>query len=43
VQHLLAAVQVLDELRDAANVLELLLLAVAGLGVGGALVGQRDD
>ena len=40
VQHLLALVQVLDELRDAADVLELLVLALAGLGVGGALVGQ---
>ena len=30
----------LDELRDAADVLELLVLALARLGVGRALVGQ---
>ena len=42
VQHLLAAVQVLDELGDAAGVLELGALGFAGLRVGGALVGQRD-
>ena len=42
VQHLLALVEVLDELGDAADVLELLVLALAGLGVGGAFVGERD-
>ena len=42
VQHLLAAVEVLDELGDATRVLEELLLGFAGLGVGGALVGERD-
>ena len=42
VQQLLAAVQVLDELGDAAVVLELDALGVAGLGVGLALVGERD-
>ena len=42
VQDLLAAVQMLDELGDAAGVLELCVLGFAGLGVGGALVGQRD-
>ena len=42
VQHLLALVQVLDELGDAAGVLELCVLGLAGLGVGGALVGERD-
>ena len=43
VQHLLAAVQVLDELRDAAVVLELRLLGLARLGIGRALVGERDQ
>ena len=42
VQHGLAAVQVLDELGDAAGVLELGPPGFAGLGVGGALVGERD-
>ncbi len=42
VQHLLAAVQMLDELGDAAVVLELGALGLAGLRVGGALVGERD-
>ena len=42
VEHLLAAVQMLDELGDAAGVLELCALGFAGLGVGGALVGERD-
>ena len=42
VEHLLTAVQMLDELRDTAGVLELLLLALTGLGIGGALVGKRD-
>src|ERR1700674_893629 len=43
VERLLAAVQVLDELGDAAVVLELGTLGFAGLGIGLALVGQRDD
>ena len=43
VQHALAAVQVLDELGDAAVVLELGALGLAGLRIGGALVGQRDQ
>ena len=43
VQHLLAAVQVLDELRDAAVVLELGGLGFAGFRIGGALIGQRDQ
>ncbi len=42
-QHALAAIQVLDELGDAAVVLELRLLGLARLGIGGALVGQRDQ
>ena len=40
VQNLLASVDVLDELGDTAGVLELLVLALTGLGIGGALVGQ---
>ena len=43
VQRLLAAVEVLDELGDAAVVFELGALGLAGLGVGLALVGKRDD
>ena len=43
VQHLLAAIEMLDELRDAAVVLELGVLGLAGLRIGGALVGQRDQ
>ena len=43
VQRGLAAVQVLDELRDAAVELELGVLRLARLGIGGALVGQRDE
>ena len=43
VQNLLAAIQVLDELGDAAVVLELSVLRFAGLRIGGALVGQRDQ
>src|SRR5581483_1467424 len=43
VQHALTAVQVLDELGDAAVVLELGLLGLACLGIGGALVGKRDQ
>ena len=42
VQDLLALVQVLDELGDAAGVLEVCVLGFAGLGVGGALVGEGD-
>ena len=42
VQNLFAAVDVLDELGDAAGVLELGALGFAGLGVGGALIGERD-
>ena len=38
----LAPVEVLDELGDAAGVAELRALGFAGLGVGGALVGERD-
>ena len=41
-QHGLAAIEVLDELRDAACVAELGALRLAGLGIGGALIGQRD-
>ena len=43
VQHLFAAVQVLDEFGDAAVVLEVGGLGIASLGVGGALVGERDQ
>src|SRR5271165_4703365 len=42
-QHRLAAVQVLDELGDTAVELELGTLGLAGLGIGGALVGERDQ
>ncbi len=42
VEGLLAAVQVLDEFDDAAVVLELGALGLAGLGIGGALVGERN-
>ena len=42
VQHGLAAVEMLDELGDAAGVSELGAARFAGLGVGGALVGERD-
>ncbi len=41
-QNALAAVQVLDELSNAARVFELQLLGFAGLGVGIAFVGERD-
>jgi hypothetical protein len=41
-QHLLAAVEMLDELGDAAGVFELGAAGFAGFGVGGALVGERD-
>ena len=43
VQHLLAAIEMLDELGDAAVVLELGVLGLAGLRIGGALIGQRDQ
>ncbi len=42
VQHRLAAIEMLDELGDAAGIFELGALGFAGLGVGGALVGERD-
>ncbi len=42
VQHGLAAIEMLDELGDAAGVAELGAARFAGLGVGGALVGERD-
>ena len=42
-ERLLAAVQVLDEFGDAAVVLELGALGFAGLRVGLALVGERDE
>ena len=42
VQDGLAAVEMLDELGDAAGVAELGAAGFAGLGVGGALVGERD-
>ncbi len=42
VQHLLAAVQVLDELRNAAGVFEICPLRLARLRIGRALIGQRD-
>ena len=43
VERLLAAVEVLDELGDAAVVLELGALGFAGLRVGLTLVGESDD
>ena len=42
VQHLFALVDVLDKLCDPAGVLELLVLALAGLRIGGALVGEMN-
>ncbi len=42
-QHGLAAIQMLDELGNAASVAELAVTRLAGLGVGGALVGERDN
>ena len=42
-QHLLAAIQVLDELGDAAVVLEFSRLRLAGFWVGRALIGKRDE
>ena len=41
-QHGLAAVQMLDELSDAASIAEFGAPRFAGLGVGGTLVGKRD-
>ena len=38
----LAAIEMLDEFGDAAGVAELGAARLAGLGVGGALVGERD-
>ena len=43
VQHLLAAVQMLDEFRDAAVVLEVRMLGLAALRVGRPLIGQRNQ
>jgi hypothetical protein len=42
VENCLAAVEMLDELGDAAGVLELGAAWLAGLGIGGALIGERD-
>ena len=42
-QHLLAAVQMLDELSDATVVLELGGLRLARFRISGAFVGQRDQ
>ena len=42
VQYLLAPVQMLDELGDAAGIFELGALGLPGLGIGRALVDQRD-
>ncbi len=41
-QHTLAAIEVLDELGDAAGVTEFGAARFPGLGVGGALVSQRN-
>ena len=43
VQYVLAAVQMLDELGDAAAVLELGALGFAGFRIGRALVGEGDE
>jgi len=43
VENLLAAVEVLDELGNAAGVFELDRFRLAGFGVVGALVGEGDD
>ncbi len=43
VQHLLAAIEMLDELGNPAGVFELGQLRFAGLGVGRALVSQRNQ
>ncbi len=42
VQHLLAAIQMLDKLGNSAGVLELCAPGFAGLGIRGALIGQSD-
>ncbi len=42
-QDVFALVQMLDEFSDASAELELGMLGLAGLLVGGALVGQGDD
>ena len=42
VEHGLAAIEVLDELGDAAGVVKFGAAGFAGLGVGGALVGERN-
>ncbi len=42
VQHLLTAVEMLDELGDAAVVFELRMLGLTGLRIGSPLIGQRD-
>ena len=42
VQHRLAAIEMLDELRDAAGVAELSAPRLASLSIRGALIGQRD-
>src|SRR6202021_256110 len=41
--HLFAAIEMLDELGDAAVVLEIGLLGLAGLRIGGALIGEGDQ
>src|SRR5258706_9654839 len=41
-QHRLTAIEVLDELRDAAIEFEFRALGFAGLGIRGALIGKRD-
>ena len=41
-QYAFAAVQMLDEFRDAAGVFEVQLLRFAGLWIGEAFVGKRD-
>src|SRR6185369_302073 len=43
VKNLLAPIQMLDELGDAAVVLELGRFRLARLGISGAFVGQRDQ
>src|SRR5271157_3749392 len=43
VQNALAAIQVLDELGDAAVVLELGALGFASLGIVGPFIGERDQ
>ena len=42
-QDLLAAVEMLDKFGDATVVFEIRVLGLAGLGVVGALVGERDE